>query len=487
MRSLKRLYFISFLIFFDILILFIAFILAFFSRKYLLPTFIKFSVPPLPLKVQLWPGFVGIALITCLILALNRHYSHHRAFWDETRSLIRSLNTSFILIIFMVFLSRSYESFSRVVIFICWLLALFLFPFSHYLAKNYLLPVSWWRKKAVIIGSEPLAQAVVAELKNNPMLGLDVEKIIELKTEPSAERNNPETNQIIRLQEKATLEEIFQELDRLNNLSESTIIISGKSFDQKFLLNLIERCEAITPDIRIIPDFGTLFASGVEAENLGDILSLSIPRNLVKPWNLALKRTIELILALILLIVFLPLMILIGLAIKIDSPGPIFYIQKRLGYKGKVFSLLKFRSMFTDAAQRLEEYFRLHPEKKKEWEEFQKLRGEDPRVTRVGRFIRRYSLDELPQLINVLKGEMSLVGPRPYLPEEKGALGDKASIITKCRPGITGLWQVSGRNLLPFQERILLDEYYLRNWSLWLDTVIAFKTIRSFLSGEGAF
>lgn len=484
MRGLKRLYFVLSLVFLDIVVLTLAFIIAFFSRKYFLPLFIRFSLPPLPLKTLLWPGFAAMVLITELILALNRHYHHHRSFWDETRSLIRSLNTSFILIILMVFFSRSYELFSRVVIILCWLLALFLFPLFHYLARTYLLPASWWRKKAIIIGPKPLAHAVITELKKNPMLGLDAEKIIEpdllTKVEGDYDRQ-------ITFQDKNLVEELYQKIEELKHNSNLTIIINSGLFDQKSLLKLIEKCEALTSDIRIIPDFGTFFASGVQAENLGDVLSLIIPRNLVKPWNLILKRIVELILSFLLLLLFFPLMLLIALAIKIDSPGPVFYIQKRLGYKGQVFNLLKFRSMFTDSEKRLEEYFRLYPEKKKEWQEFQKLRGEDPRVTRVGRFIRRYSLDELPQLINVLKGEMSLVGPRPYLPEEKEALGEKAAIITKCRPGITGLWQVSGRNLLPFKERILLDEYYLRNWSLWLDAVIAFKTIRSFLSGEGAF
>lgn len=370
---------------------------------------------------------------------------------------------------------------------ISWLLALILFPFSHYLAKTYLLPADWWRKKAVIIGPSPLIQAVVAELKRNPMLGLDAERIIEIKTEHPAEKNELEKHPFSESRKKTILEEIYEKIEKLDNSADLTIIISGSAFDPKALLNLVERGESITSDIRIIPDFGTLFVGGVQVENLGDILSLSIPRNLVKPWNLAIKRLIEILVTATLFPIFLPLMTVIAIAIKIDSPGPVFYIQKRLGYKGKIFNLLKFRSMFTDAEQRLEDYFRLHPEKKKEWEEFQKLRGEDPRVTRIGRFIRRYSLDELPQLVNVLKGDMSLVGPRPYLPEEKAALGEKSAIIFRCRPGITGLWQVSGRNLLPFRERILLDEYYLRNWSLCLDAVIIFKTVRTFLSGKGAY
>jgi len=487
MKRLNKIWLILSLITADILILFIAFTAAYFLRGSLLPIFISFSRRLLPFTLMLWPGFFGLATITILFLALEKHYSHRRSFWDETRSLIRSLSLSFVVVILLIFMIRGYELFSRVVIFITWFISLFLFPLSRHLLKTHLLPPSWWRKKAIVIGPARLTEAVAKQIEKNPMLGLEVASCLVVENEASWKNFFLSSFRETSSGKSETSPQLSESLQESAKLTDPTIIIGAASFDQQSLLQLIERCEKITPDIRIIPDFGTLFALGVETENLGDILALTLPRNLVKPWNLALKRWLEFSLALILFLLFLPLMAIIAFAIKVDSSGPVFFRQQRLGHKGKIFYLIKFRSMYTDAAKRLEDFFLQHPEKRKEWEEFQKIRGDDPRVTRIGRWLRRYSLDELPQLVNVLRGEMSLVGPRPYLPEEKEALGEKAELITICRPGITGLWQVSGRNLIPFRERVLLDEYYLRNWSLWLDAVILLKTLRSFLTGEGAY
>jgi Undecaprenyl-phosphate galactose phosphotransferase WbaP len=214
---------------------------------------------------------------------------------------------------------------------------------------------------------------------------------------------------------------------------------------------------------------------------------LSIARNLAKPWNILIKRSFELTLALLLLILFFPLLLLIAIAIKFDSAGPVLFRQERLIANNKNIKIFKFRSMFVDGGAKLNDYLKQNPEAQAEWNKYQKLKNNDPRVTRVGKFIRRHSLDELPQLINVLKGQMSLVGPRPYLPREKKELGERYQIICRVKPGMTGLWQVRGRNLLYFEERFLLDEYYIRNWSLWLDIVILFKTIRVLAKHEGAY
>lgn len=470
------------LIWSDILTLAAAFLTAFFLRKHIFPFFIHFSLPPLPFSTQISPGFATLAFVTLLIFSLQKLYSQRRAFWDETRVLIRSVNITFVLMILVVFISRSYELFSRAVIITTWFFSLFLFPLSRYLLKTYVLPFVKWKKKAVIIGPASMAGAIAAEIKKNPMLGLEVAFLVGLDSDEAAMRNkeliltaaNPDPVNL-----GQPLAPYFSEL--------GTVILCAANLEQEILLQMVEAWEKITPDIRIVPEFGTLFAAGVKAENLGEILCLSLPRNLTKPWNLALKRVFEVLITFILFLLFFPLILIIALVIKLDSPGSAFFIQKRLGYGARAFNLIKFRSMYIDADLRLEKFFDQHPEKKKEWKEFQKIRGEDPRVTRVGKFLRRYSLDELPQLINVLKGDMSLVGPRPYLPEEKENLGEKVKLITSCRPGVTGLWQVSGRNLLTFRERILLDEYYLRNWSLWLDLVILLQTARAILSGRGAF
>jgi undecaprenyl-phosphate galactose phosphotransferase len=226
---------------------------------------------------------------------------------------------------------------------------------------------------------------------------------------------------------------------------------------------------------------------GVEIENMGDILSLSMARNLVKPWNILFKYLFELITILILTVILLPVLLIIALAIKIDTPGPVLYIQKRLGEKNKKFRFFKFRSMYIDGDRRLEKHLKKNPMVQKEWDKYQKIKENDPRVTRVGKIIRQFSLDELPQLINFFKRDMNLVGPRPYLPREIKKISKSYQIISRVKPGITGLWQVRGRNLLSFRERLLLDEYYIRNWSLWLDIVILSKTIKVLATREGAY
>ena len=143
--------------------------------------------------------------------------------------------------------------------------------------------------------------------------------------------------------------------------------------------------------------------------------------------------------------------------------------------------------MYKDNSARLTRYLEENPEVLREWEVYKKIRGYDPRVTRVGRFLRKYSLDEIPQLINVLKGEMSLVGPRPYILDELEENEAIKSILFLVKPGITGLWQTSGRSSLSFEDRLNLDESYIRNWSLWMDIIILIKTVRVAVSGKGAF
>ena len=161
------------------------------------------------------------------------------------------------------------------------------------------------------------------------------------------------------------------------------------------------------------------------------------------------------------------------------------YGQKRIGRNGGEFRAWKFRSMVQDAERVLEDYLARHPEMAEEWQRHHKLRN-DPRVTRIGRFLRKTSLDELPQLWNVLTGEMSLVGPRPIVRQELQKYGDAIELYLRVRPGITGLWQVSGRSNTTYDERIRLDEHYVRNWSVWLDIFVLGETIKTVLRAEGA-
>lgn len=191
------------------------------------------------------------------------------------------------------------------------------------------------------------------------------------------------------------------------------------------------------------------------------------------------------VLAALVLFVLSPLFLAIGLWIRRDSPGAILFRQPRLGLYGRPFHIFKFRSMYSDAEERLQHILHEDPELRREYDIFHKLR-DDPRVTRAGRFLRRWSLDELPQLINVVRGEMNLVGPRAYLPVEHVRMLDAADVILSRKPGITGLWQVSGRNDLSFSERVQLERWYVEQRSAALDLKILLRTFRVIVSGRGA-
>ncbi len=201
------------------------------------------------------------------------------------------------------------------------------------------------------------------------------------------------------------------------------------------------------------------------------------------PWW---KRPMDLIIGSTALVLTSPIMLLVALAIKLTSRGEIIFKQERPGLNGRSFTLYKFRTMYVNNGHILEEYLQNNPKALEEWKRYKKLRKHDPRLTPVGRFLRKFSLDELPQLINVLKGEMSIVGPRPYLFSELEEHNVPEEILS-VKPGLTGLWQVSGRNELPFEERIRLDLEYVRKMSFWLDLKIILKTFFVVVTGKGAY
>jgi undecaprenyl-phosphate galactose phosphotransferase len=256
---------------------------------------------------------------------------------------------------------------------------------------------------------------------------------------------------------------------------------------RKKLELLLAKCARLSDSMWLIPRSGDFITEGVDIEIIGDVLSLYIKKNLAKPWNIAIKNLYETILTFLFVCLFLPLFVVIAIAIRLDSKGPVFYIQERIGKGKSIFRLFKFRSMYVDNEMRLVAYLKENPLARKEWDKYKKLKNHDPRVTPIGKFLRRFSLDELPQLFNVLQGSMSLVGPRPYLPKELEGKDTFKSVIALVKPGITGLWQISGRSELSFAKRISLDEYYIRNWSVWLDVTILLKSLKVWLSQKGAY
>ncbi len=247
-------------------------------------------------------------------------------------------------------------------------------------------------------------------------------------------------------------------------------------------LRLVAEAEQAGVRARVVPDMFQLSLGGVDVETINGIPLISIKESVLRGFNRALKRTVDLVISGIAMVFMAPLWLIVIPAIKLDSPGPAFFRQERIGKGGKPFTVFKFRSMHQDAEERLE---RLRAQNEADGPLF-KIR-DDPRRTRVGRFIRKTSIDELPQFLNVLRGEMSIVGPRPGLASEVAQYQEWHRKRLAVQPGITGLWQVSGRSNLTFDEMVMLDIYYAENWSLGLDLRIILRTVPQLFFGEGAY
>ena len=236
----------------------------------------------------------------------------------------------------------------------------------------------------------------------------------------------------------------------------------------------------------LIPDFFSINNIWMSVRDFDGVLGFATSHRLKMFWNLALKRFIDLALVIMGGLVILPFLLLIALAVKLGSPGPVLYGHKRLGLNGKHFKAYKFRSMVMDADKKLQSVLDADPRLREEWEATHKLK-DDPRVTKVGKFLRRTSFDEFPQLLNILKGDMSLVGPRPVTDPELEKYGENARRILTVKPGLTGLWQVSGRSDTGYAERVSYDLYYLQSWSAWLDLWILYRTPAVIFKGKGAY
>jgi exopolysaccharide biosynthesis polyprenyl glycosylphosphotransferase len=231
-----------------------------------------------------------------------------------------------------------------------------------------------------------------------------------------------------------------------------------------------------------VPDLFQVTKNQMTVADLNGIPLITTRDVSIQGWNLILKRVSDFVLAGFMALVALPIMAMIAVAVKLDSPGPVLYSQSRVGRNGKEFRCFKFRSM-VDGAEQLQQQL---DELNESTGPLFKMR-DDPRCTRVGRWLRRLSLDELPQMINVFRGEMSLIGPRPNLPSEVAHYQEWHKKRLSVSPGITGLWQVSGRSDLTFDEMVLLDIYYVENWSLGLDLSILLRSIPAVLGARGAY
>ncbi|EJP32583.1 undecaprenyl-phosphate galactose phosphotransferase WbaP [Selenomonas sp. FOBRC9] len=266
------------------------------------------------------------------------------------------------------------------------------------------------------------------------------------------------------------------------------VIITAPGLEQDAQVRLINRIQPLVSRVVVAPNLigipmGRLTAISLVSEK---VILLETHNNLRSALNRTVKRAFDLVCSILGLIVILPVMVGVAVAIYIDDPGAVVFAHRRIGRNGRTFSCYKFRSMVKDAETRLTQYLAENPEAREEWERDFKLK-DDPRITRIGHFLRRTSLDELPQILNVIRGEMSLVGPRPIVQKEIVRYGDLISDYYLVPPGITGLWQVSGRSDTTYDERVQMDSWYVRNWSIWLDFVYLMKTVQVVFKKEGAY
>jgi len=263
-------------------------------------------------------------------------------------------------------------------------------------------------------------------------------------------------------------------------------MVAMPDLDSKSLKHLMNTSVSAFRYSAYIPDFISATNIWMSVRDFGGVLGLTTSNKLKMIWNMRIKQFMDLTIVILGGILILPFLLVIALLVKLTSPGPVLYGHKRLGRNGKHFTAYKFRSMVMDSQERLQKLFESNPDIKKEWDKNHKLQN-DPRVTAIGRFIRRTSIDEFPQFLNILRGEMSLVGPRPIVDEEVSRYGEDFGWIFSVKPGLTGMWQVSGRSETDYAARVLYDTYYLQSWSVWLDIWILFMTFGAVIRGKGAY
>jgi exopolysaccharide biosynthesis polyprenyl glycosylphosphotransferase len=323
----------------------------------------------------------------------------------------------------------------------------------------------------LVVGANEEGRAIVSQLQSNPKGGIWV-----IGFADSSLKENEAIDGIPVLGAYDAIPELAL------RYGVQEIIVASTALRREELLKLFQSFDAIDIPIHLSSGLYELLTTGVEVHEVANVPLMSIKKVRLSGLDVVMKRMLDFVVAGTALLVTLPLMGIIGLVVKIDSPGPVFHLRRVMGVGGKTFDALKFRTMYMDADERLNR----DPELLRQFEQNFKLK-DDPRVTRVGKWLRALSLDELPQLFNVLLGQMSLVGPRMITEPERTKYGKWSMNLATVKPGITGLWQVSGRSDVSYEERVKLDMHYIRNYSIWMDLHLLYQTIPAVLKKRGAY
>ncbi|OGW47293.1 MAG: hypothetical protein A2078_16545 [Nitrospirae bacterium GWC2_57_9] len=457
----------------DVVILFLILLLALIIRNLL------------PLVVPAFPAFSGNSAnlwwffpIWMAIIAYEGAYTKKLTLWDEVKMLWKTTFFATISILTIISLGQLSHSVSRTVILLLGLLSLMVFPPARIAIKRLLVRSGLLTSNVLILGTGETASRVFSALQREPNLGYQVVGFI--KAAPTENRKYVHGLKVYGY---------LNNVERyVRNCDVQNTVIAIDGIAKKDLSQLVDRLQHATRSVLYIPDFSGMAVMGAELVHFfqDQFLAVEIKNNLARPINQFAKRAFDHVVSLIVLILLsIPLLVL-AITVKVSSPGPVIFSHGRIGKQGRRFPCYKFRTMYKDAEERLKKILSSDPNARSEWERSWKLK-DDPRITRIGRLLRKTSLDELPQLFNVLKGDMSLVGPRPVVKEEIDLhYKNSAALCFSVLPGITGLWQVSGRSDTSYEQRVSLDSWYVRNWNLWLDIVIILKTVTAVFKKEGA-
>lgn len=456
---------------------FFAFFSSFFISLMLLP-FIndnQIAFPKEELDEYIFIHLVISLGCVCWFWVHLRHYTYRKPFWFELKEIFRTLVIFFVIELAIIAFSKLYVS--RTLWMLTWFWALILVPIVRIFFKKLLLKLNLYQKDTVIIGSGQNAKDVYRALAGESYLGFSLCYFVSSDIIPENGKNeikviDARNKDIISLQQLDTKAVQF-----ILALDDEMILDSWLRY---LALNKY-RSVSVIPNIRGIPLYGTDMSFLFSHE----ILLLRVNNNLAKRSSRILKRIMDVLGSLGIIILLSPVLLYLYFSVKKDG-GNAIYGHPRIGRNGKIFKCLKFRSMVVNSKEVLDELLRTDREARAEWEKDFKLKN-DPRITKIGAFIRKTSLDELPQLFNVLKGEMSLVGPRPIVADELERYQDDVEYYLMAKPGMTGLWQVSGRNDVDYNTRVYFDSWYVKNWSLWNDIAILFKTVNVVLKKDGAY
>ncbi|MGR6836683.1 undecaprenyl-phosphate galactose phosphotransferase WbaP [Syntrophomonas erecta] len=480
-QSVLKVIAVTSLVFIDLIGLLAALYLSYYLRIHILPQF--FAIFPATMPPELADKIYWVLGVNILCLAYAGIYSKRLPFWREIKRLLGAISLGFILVLAAVSLAKMGGEVSRTVLVGAYIIALFILPLSRYLGKTILAQVGIWKEPLIIMGTGKTGQIVAEALVNDKYLGYTIAGFItddNQRKKGSLKINGDKYPVLGRFSDAANI---------LNSTGIRRVVVAAPELPGPEVVSLTNQLQPYTRSILVVPDlFGVPGISG-EVDYFFDeqIIAFRTRNNLASGVNVVTKRMFDLIVGMVMLILAAPLMLILALIIKLDSPGPAIFSGNRIGRDGIPFKCYKFRTMYLDNDKILTEYLDKNPRAREEWETFAKLREYDPRVTKSGKWMRKFSLDELPQLLNVMKGDMSLVGARPYLPREKEQMGVYADTILLANPGITGLWQVSGRNEIEFDGRLRLEAWYVRNWSLWLDISLLFRTLGVVIGKKGAY